>query len=617
MKKLTGLTILAVGLLLMATSVWAQHPVMLKIYATDNIGHDSLVLGLDPSATNQIDASLGEVEYPPPGPSFDVRFVSNGTSVGKDTLKQGTKVDYHHMIRVTQGDRWKIQFQSDDSGTAVHFSWVIIQAGGNGFTMSDGGANIATPIDMTTQSSFTYPVKTTAGSGPQFVYIDYFDGLKLTTVAQESLSATAALKLVKRKNYLTSFEFDFAGPYPTHANGLHIEFSDAITVGPNSPFTHVSSPKAKIYELSAPPGGVIPASFKVTGIGGKGKTISAKKFWWIESVGDTNAAGKKAKPLGPATGPAQQFFVPMPNTNNVGSEIYIKGGSGMTVGVNAVVGQTVAKSPKPIYRYDVLPTWADAQKGLNNKGTMQTGAASCFVNFNGKPIVKGLKGGLDPAKLNDVLYAEDIALQFNIAAQNGHTENPGLAGLIYNKAGSPLSGLTVQAISDSLNWFMSWCSGVKTATDYYNAAHDINTAFSGPFDTTAFGGGVTIMKGVRAVGTVPYLYRLTAEVAPVAALPPYREAATPVNYRLNQNYPNPFNPSTRISFELPQDALVTLKVYNILGQEVATLVNREQMQQGTNEVTFDASRMATGVYFYHLIVNDGQFQQVKKMMLVK
>jgi hypothetical protein len=86
---------------------------------------------------------------------------------------------------------------------------------------------------------------------------------------------------------------------------------------------------------------------------------------------------------------------------------------------------------------------------------------------------------------------------------------------------------------------------------------------------------------------------------------------------LSQNYPNPFNPTTTIRFTISEDAFATLKIYNILGQEVATLANHEQFLAGENEVTFDASSLASGVYYYRLIVNDGQLQQVKKMMLVK
>ena len=88
----------------------------------------------------------------------------------------------------------------------------------------------------------------------------------------------------------------------------------------------------------------------------------------------------------------------------------------------------------------------------------------------------------------------------------------------------------------------------------------------------------------------------------------------PENYTLSQNYPNPFNPSTTIKFSIPQDGLVLLKVYNILGAEVASLVNGNK-PAGTYNVTFDASDLSSGVYLYKLITPD--FAQTKKMLLVK
>jgi hypothetical protein len=96
----------------------------------------------------------------------------------------------------------------------------------------------------------------------------------------------------------------------------------------------------------------------------------------------------------------------------------------------------------------------------------------------------------------------------------------------------------------------------------------------------------------------------------------------PVTYSLEQNYPNPFNPTTTIRYQLPKDGMVTLKVYDMLGAEVATLVNEEKVS-GKYEINFDASKLASGVYIYRLNVNDpstssGQsFVNVKKMVLVK
>jgi hypothetical protein len=83
---------------------------------------------------------------------------------------------------------------------------------------------------------------------------------------------------------------------------------------------------------------------------------------------------------------------------------------------------------------------------------------------------------------------------------------------------------------------------------------------------------------------------------------------------LNQNYPNPFNPSTTIRYTLPLAGNVTLKVYNALGQEIATLVNGHQKAQNY-EVTFDASNLASGIYIYKL--QTANFSQSKKMVLLK
>jgi len=88
----------------------------------------------------------------------------------------------------------------------------------------------------------------------------------------------------------------------------------------------------------------------------------------------------------------------------------------------------------------------------------------------------------------------------------------------------------------------------------------------------------------------------------------------PVDYVLYQNYPNPFNPTTSIIYQLKDEGFVQLKVFNSLGQEIATLVNEKQ-NAGKYEVKFDASRLPSGIYFYSIRVND--FVQTKKMTLLK
>lgn len=88
----------------------------------------------------------------------------------------------------------------------------------------------------------------------------------------------------------------------------------------------------------------------------------------------------------------------------------------------------------------------------------------------------------------------------------------------------------------------------------------------------------------------------------------------PTSYALDQNYPNPFNPSTMINYQLPLSNQVTLKVYDILGREVATLVDGLQ-EPGYKSVEFDASSLASGVYLYQL--RAGTFTGLKKMLVLK
>ena len=88
----------------------------------------------------------------------------------------------------------------------------------------------------------------------------------------------------------------------------------------------------------------------------------------------------------------------------------------------------------------------------------------------------------------------------------------------------------------------------------------------------------------------------------------------PDHYEVYQNYPNPFNPTTTIIWQMSKAGLVTLKIFDVLGSEVTTLVN-EELPTGKHEAAFNASRLSSGVYFYRL--RAGEYTAVKKMLLIK
>ena len=116
------------------------------------------------------------------------------------------------------------------------------------------------------------------------------------------------------------------------------------------------------------------------------------------------------------------------------------------------------------------------------------------------------------------------------------------------------------------------------------------------------------LKQIDLDGTYKYSYAVEAEIE------------APLQYSLSQNYPNPFNPTTTLSFSLKAEAKVTLRIYNVLGEKMKTLIDNNEMNAGEHSIRFNASEMTTGIYFYTLEARgtDGSnFTSTKKMMLLK
>ena len=121
-------------------------------------------------------------------------------------------------------------------------------------------------------------------------------------------------------------------------------------------------------------------------------------------------------------------------------------------------------------------------------------------------------------------------------------------------------------------------------------------------DTTGWsvGGGAIILHTSNGGSIVPVLNHNTVLTK---------------EFILEQNYPNPFNPVTEIKFNLSQNSFVTLKIYNILGEEISSLINKEYRDAGRYSVKFDGSNLASGIYYYS--IEAGIYKDVKKMVLIK
>ncbi len=181
--------------------------------------------------------------------------------------------------------------------------------------------------------------------------------------------------------------------------------------------------------------------------------------------------------------------------------------------------------------------------------------------------------------------------------------------------------------SISQNW------GNKTITDsivsvsetvsaagktFYNCitlseSHIDSTGTAVQQDFSYYAYGVGLVKNQR---TIPLNQANTSELIEyvTTGISEYPINSTPQKYSLSQNYPNPFNPSTVIRYQLPVNSSVTLKVYDVIGREVAIVVN-EVKEAGSHTVQFNGSSLSSGVYFYTL--KAGSFTTTKKLLLMK
>ncbi|MFN0157312.1 MAG: T9SS type A sorting domain-containing protein [Bacteroidota bacterium] len=372
----------------------------------------------------------------------------------------------------------------------------------------------------------------------------------------------------------------------------------------------------------------------------------------------------------------------MPNWSNVLSELTAQGGfqpgtsesdiaGGMVVGISYM--ENVGGKFKPIkdsaniYSWVRLTKWDAAkalgkshnaiQKTLRNKAFVhETGVPRGFDStltpgaIKRKPMKKQATK-LDPKKTPNRLFAELVALKVNIAASALGKTNAGFGELIYDRAGNPFDEMEVKAISqkaDSMMTYWQQYADSLLVPDYvlydslYYATKDINAAFSHALDTLSWQNHPNldscklVINPLVDIGTVSYM-RLPDVFIPTIVQPTNNLAEAPEDFesadyedadlvptavKLFQNFPNPFNPTTNIAFNLVGDAQITVSVYNMLGQEVGILVDGEDFEAGVQTIEFDASALASGVYFYRVIgqnleTGDQITPAVGKMILMK
>jgi hypothetical protein len=189
---------------------------------------------------------------------------------------------------------------------------------------------------------------------------------------------------------------------------------------------------------------------------------------------------------------------------------------------------------------------------------------------------------------------------------------------------SPSAPVAIAATLMTKTGFTANWNTVSNASGYYiDVAIDINFANMVTRFQNKDVGNVLTFDITGLSPNLPYYYRVRAYNIGGASgnsniisvtITDVENTSTPTSYRLYQSYPNPFNPSTKIKYDLPQGSYVTIKVYDITGKEVKSLVNSQETL-GYHEIVFNAEDLPSGIYFYRLIA--GNYSEVKKMILMK
>ena len=312
--------------------------------------------------------------------------------------------------------------------------------------------------------------------------------------------------------------------------------------------------------------------------------------------------------LGPITGPPfaahklprqERYELPMPNVANVRDDAFARGAFAPTSGL--LVGVPRSDSARSYGWVRILKS-LDMYKSTDDRTGYHAQRPRGFDKLMplGRPFVKEQKR-LSPVKHNNRLFADLLTLKFNIAISSLRITPAGFGELRFVEAGNPFDGLLVRQISaraDSALTF--WTSDSARYRKLDSTIMKINASFSGVFDTVSWADTLKV-KGVKRLSDVAFLKN--SEIAPAIVEPTVVEMFQdiPTSYELMQNYPNPFNPTTTIQFHLGEPSIVTLRVYNILGQEVATLLDNEILDEGEQEIDFDAGELASGAYFYRMI----------------
>jgi photosystem II stability/assembly factor-like uncharacterized protein len=279
----------------------------------------------------------------------------------------------------------------------------------------------------------------------------------------------------------------------------------------------------------------------------------------------------------------------------------------MTTDPNPCIGNGTVKTPYPFYsfymdsRTDMLYLASEIFAGGGLTGNILKVGFYIDSVFNSQ-VLNGFTIKLKNSNLTTLTGYENIGWT---TVYNGNYSVSAL-GMTY------FTLLTPFAYTQGSNLLVEVCfnNSSYTTNTFVNSSNAPGMTFHGHQDLGSGDGCVDINSG-SIMPNRPNICLMTS----IPTGDPNAHSNVPKDFKLYQNYPNPFNPVTKIRFDVSKSSLVTLKVYDILGKLVATLVN-DKLQPNTYLVDFNASNLNSGVYFYQLSLNNTPFA-IKKMMVVK
>ncbi len=564
----------------------ADAPFVIPIVATDDSGNTRTVaIGLLATANACVDTAdafggYQEFELPPVPPTnvFDARLDDRSGVPNTVCYGQGTGADFRPQVGPGQVDTFLVKTQDGTGGRPIHLSWPSgLSTYCDSIRIVDQFGGFLINVDMLATTNYDL----TIGLPSSFYIIMYAHvepnaPVYMTTLEPDSIISEDPLKPFKSKKLNKRFK----GFYPNWSNLL----SELVAQGGFAPGTSESDSagglrvgRSYYYEKD-------PVKKKWAAI-----KDSAAKYGWVK-------LGKydRIKVIGKGHTDIQKSLIDK---------------TGRHIGI------------------------ARGLDSLGNPGDLKR-----------KPILKENKK-LVPKKQSNRLFAEMVALKVNIAASALGKTPAGFGELLYSRAGHPYDGMSLTQISAHLDSAMTywWLIGPNGGGEWdsaYNCLYEVNRSCVGPLDTLSWEAGGELAKltlaGNEDVNAISF-FEIPQPFVPNRVTPAnnvwespdefeddeFEETdGVPAAMKLYQNYPNPFNPSTTIAFRLNEASNVTVKVFNLLGQEIATLLSNEELEEGVQTLDFSASALASGIYFYRV---EGQNVEtgeqiapaVGKMMLLK